>query len=392
MQLQMPQIHTSMMLVPRGPLDETRGPLPEDTARTSILIALLILAVYMSFLIDLKVITIFKRRTTLYFWSLLVTSWGIIGHSLGVFLKWFIGSCPWVVFTAFSSFGWWAMVTGQSLVLYSRLHLVVRNDKVLRAVLIMIIVNFFLFQVPTTLLKFICTAINTPAWLKVYQIYERIQLAVFTLQELIISTIYIRAAVRWLSPSHPEGMRRIKHFLIYLNLFCIALDVAIACEVYSGDWIYEEATQSLAYATKLTLEFAVLNQVMEVHSSGLGSSSRCRCGLTTKRHQPIFWCDISPKSETFPSSATITSRTTRGTPWPQLISRGVERVRNHRGQQIADGPVKTEIVIEEEQIEPITPSTSLTAKDARQNIVITTGITTHFEARRSTNGCEFESS
>ena len=388
MQLQMPQISTSTMLVPRGPLNESRGPLPADTARTSILIALLVLAVYMSFLIDLKVITIFKRRTTLYFWSLLVTSWGIVGHSLGVFLKWFVGPCPWVVFTVFSSFGWWAMVTGQSLVLYSRLHLVVRNDKVLRAVLIMIIVNFFIFQVPTTLLKFICTAINTPAWLKVYQIYERIQLAVFTLQELIISTIYIRAAVRWLSPSHPEGMRRIKRFLIYLNIFCIALDVAIACEVYSGDWIYEEATQSLAYAIKLTLEFAVLNQVMEVHRSGLGSS-RCRCGVTPKRHQPVFWSDISPRSGTFPS-ATITSPIIRGTRWPRLHPRGGGGFGNHRGQQISDEPVKTDIIIEEQQIEPMTPS-SLAANDDRQKIVVTTGITTHFEARRGTNRCEFES-
>jgi hypothetical protein len=34
--------------------------------------------------------------------------------------------------------GWWSMVTGQSIVLYSRLHLVVSNQRVLRRVLIMI--------------------------------------------------------------------------------------------------------------------------------------------------------------------------------------------------------------------------------------------------------------
>lgn len=234
----------AMMLVPRDPGSIFRGPLPEDTARTSILIAMLTIAIYMSAVVDLKVLTIFKRRNTLYFWSLLITSWGIISHSLGVVLKWFVGSCPWEVHTAFSSFGWWGMVTGQSLVLYSRLHLVVRDERILRAVLIMIIVNFCLFQVPTTVQKFGSTQTNASVWLTVYHVYERIQLVVFTLQELIISVIYIRAAVIWLSPGDPQGMRHTKQFL-KLPTFCVSLSTSLSSVRYSAANGYTKKPHSL---------------------------------------------------------------------------------------------------------------------------------------------------
>ena len=268
-----------MMLAPN---DIFRGPLPQDTMTTSILIAMLTVAIYMSALVNLKALTTFKRHNTLYFWSLIVTSWGIISHSLGVLLKWFVGSCPWEVHTAFASFGWWGMVTGQSLVLYSRLHLVVRNQRVLRAVLVMIIFDFCLLQVPTTVLKFGSTRTEAGVWLMVYHVYERIQLIVFTLQELIISIIYIRAAVVWLSPGDTERKRHTKQFLIYLNVLCIALDIAIDCEVFIDAWIYEEATQSLAYAIKLTLEFAVLNQVIEVYRLGPGNCTTCHRRFTSR--------------------------------------------------------------------------------------------------------------
>ena len=188
------------------------------------------------------------------------------------------------------------MVTGQSLVLYSRLHLAVRDKRVLRAVLIMIIVDFCLFQVPTTLQKFLSTRANAGVWLSVYHVYERIQLVVFTLQELIISIIYIRAAVIWLSPSDPEGMHRTKHFLIYLNVLCIALDIAIVVEVSTSQWLWEEASQSLAYAIKLTLEFAVLNQVMEVYRLGPGRCTTCHHILTPKSFQSSLTKHTSHRS------------------------------------------------------------------------------------------------
>lgn len=252
-----------------------RGPLPEDTTRTSLLVAMLTLAIYMAFIVDLKVLATFKRRNTLYFWSILLASWGIMSHSTGIILKWFVGRCPWTVNTAFATFGWWGMVTGQSLVLYSRLHLVVRDKRVLRFVLTMIVVDFLLFQVPTTVLTFGSNQKNPGMWLKIYNVYERIQLIVFTLQELIISSIYIRAAFRMLQPGDSAKTESTRKLLIYLNILCIVLDIIFVIQVYVGDWVYKTGTQSLAYAIKLTIEFVVLNKLMDIYRLGPGSCPSC---------------------------------------------------------------------------------------------------------------------
>ncbi|KAL6718206.1 hypothetical protein ACLMJK_004294 [Lecanora helva] len=369
------------MLLPRVAGGIVRGPLPEDTLRTSILIAMLTLAIYMSLLVDLKVFMIFKRRNTLYFWSLLITSWGIMSHSLGIILKWFVGSCPWEVNTAFASFGWWGMVTGQSLVLYSRLHLVVRDHRILRAVLIMIITDFLVFQVPTTIQTFGSNQANPGMWLRVYNVYERIQLVVFTLQELIISTIYIRAAVKMLSPSDPFETRHTKKFLIYLNMLCIALDIAFVCEVFSGEWVYKTGTQSLAYAIKLTIEFAVLNKLMEVYQFGPGSCAACRRKIShpannivsgrygsTRYPRPSM---VRQGSSQLGATLNTWPRSPRGKP------RGVERLGPFEEEMMGTPEIEAEIGVNTNVRRG--SGTAIEAKEG--DIIVTTGITTWFEGK-----------
>lgn len=273
-----------------------RGPLPEETTRTSLLVAMLTLAMYMAFIVDLKVLTTFKRRNTLYFWSILLASWGIMSHSIGIILKWFVERCPWTVNTAFATFGWWGMVTGQSLVLYSRLHLVVRDKRIMRFVLTMIVVDFLLFQVPTTVLTFGSNQKTPGMWLRIYNVYERIQLIVFTLQELIISFIYIRAAFRMLQPGDSVTAEKTRKLLIYLNVFCIVLDVIFVIQVYVGDWVYKTGTQSLAYAIKLTIEFIVLNKLMDIYRLGPGSCAACFRKLSRPDPNPDVDANHGPES------------------------------------------------------------------------------------------------
>ncbi|MCJ1341269.1 hypothetical protein MMC09_006565 [Bachmanniomyces sp. S44760] len=351
-----------------------RGPLPEDTARTSILIAMLSIAIYMAALVDLKALTTFKRRNTLYFWSLLIASWGIMSHSIGIILKWFVGSCPWEVNTAFASFGWWGMVTGQSLVLYSRLHLVVRDHRILRAVLIMIIVNFCIFQVPTTILTFGSNQDNPGKWLGVYNVYERIQLIIFTLQELIISVIYIRAALKMLSPSDPEDTRHTKKFLIYLNVLCIVLDIAFVCEVYSGEWVYKTGTQSLAYAIKLTIEFVVLNKLMDVYRLGPGACSACRRRFPTsgRRDQSGGGQESGTGQSRQPPSLRRDSGSHSGTSWPRGKPRGAERLGPFEEEEMIEGVNDKGTVGANATRAP--PTGNLPEKE--QDILVTTGITT----------------
>ena len=97
--------------------------------------------------INVKIFLTFKRRRGVYFWSLIVASWGIPVHATGFLLKFFKLGAPKMMALIFIIGGWYCMVTGQSLVLYSRLHLVEPDVKSFRWVLIMIIVDFFLLPV-----------------------------------------------------------------------------------------------------------------------------------------------------------------------------------------------------------------------------------------------------
>ncbi|KAL9029112.1 MAG: hypothetical protein Q9196_002609 [Gyalolechia fulgens] len=337
----------------------------------------------MSALVDLQVFTTFKRHNTIYFWSLLVTSWGIMSHSLGIILKWFVGSCPWYVNTAFASFGWWGMVTGQSLVLYSRLHLVIRSPKILRSVLIMIIFNFCIFQIPTTILTFGSNQADPGMWLKVYNVYERIQLIVFTLQELTISVLYIRAASKMLLPDDLSETRVTKKLLIYLNLLCIVLDIAFVCEVYSGEWVYKTGTQSLAYAIKLTVEFVVLNKLMEMYRLRPRVCAACTHGFGKSRPDrsanvqvPNFGYrsrtrpSMVRQGNSFPGSSAL---------WLQGKTRGIQRL----------GPVGEEMV--EHAAHKSHGQTYANAEvgapteiaDPAKDIIVTTGFSTWRESRSS---------
>ena len=105
----------------------------------------------------------FKRRQGLYFWSLLVCSWGIILHGLGFLLR-FPDFANVFVCNTIITIGWYGMVTGQALVLYSRLHLVVKRQDILRGVLIMIIWNAVVSRTP-----FECVA----GMLAVFEAYSR---------------------------------------------------------------------------------------------------------------------------------------------------------------------------------------------------------------------------
>jgi hypothetical protein len=131
--------------------------------------------------LTLQIFFTFKRRKSLYFWSLLICTWGIAGHVLGLILKLF-NECNWIIssivgppspskFAASElaqifKIGWVSNVTGLSLVLYSRLNLVVRNRNILRAVLCMICVDAVLFHTPIVIFDFGISSPHPHVWCK----------------------------------------------------------------------------------------------------------------------------------------------------------------------------------------------------------------------------------
>lgn len=135
-------------------------------------------------LIALVFIT-FTRYKGVYFWSLLIASWGIIPYTLGFLLKFFEITTTWDKYISVSllTIGWYTMVTGQSVVLWSRLHLLVTGAggaRTLKWTKYMIIIDAIILHVPTTVLTFGSNGdIATATFVRGFNIYEKVQMVGF---------------------------------------------------------------------------------------------------------------------------------------------------------------------------------------------------------------------
>lgn len=105
------------------------------------------LALYNALELELLVFTTFHAYRGLYFWSLVLASFGIVPYVLGFMIEYF--RLSWLALgIAIDTTGWTLMVTGQSVVLYSRLWLVFGGGhrRLLRAVKWMIIIDAIVFH------------------------------------------------------------------------------------------------------------------------------------------------------------------------------------------------------------------------------------------------------
>ncbi|PYH48880.1 uncharacterized protein BP01DRAFT_371099 [Aspergillus saccharolyticus JOP 1030-1] len=210
------------------------------------------------------VLTTFRRWRGLYFWSLLLS--GLLGvgpYTVGFLLKFFTEVSALATVTVLTV-GWWAMVTGQSLVLYSRLHLVLRDERVLRRVLAMILVNVLLLNVPTTVLTYGANVVREPCWLRGYNIMEKLQLTGFTLQEVVISMLYIYETVKLLRICAARENRKIMRQLVSINVTMLLMDLVLLCLQYANYYAVQISLKGAVYSIKLKLEFAVLGRLVAV--------------------------------------------------------------------------------------------------------------------------------
>ena len=154
-----------------------------------VIIAFITIAWYNVLELTVMIQTFFKRHCGLYYYSLLVANWGILFHGLGTFFKLYRVTGLVLLDTIIAYIGWIMMVTGQSVVLYSRLHLVVHSPWK-RWILVMIIVNAVILHIPTGVLTFLTNLSRDPSlWKGPYSVVERIQVTVFFVQEVLLSAI-----------------------------------------------------------------------------------------------------------------------------------------------------------------------------------------------------------
>ncbi|KAF2430840.1 hypothetical protein EJ08DRAFT_556248, partial [Tothia fuscella] len=192
------------------------------------------------------------------------------------------------------AYGWHTMVTGQNVVLYSRLHLVCSRPRVLRGILWMIIANWFISNVPTTVFVFGASSANPGPFNRPYYVWERLQLCLYFVQELIISGLYVYEVTGMLKPDFhatppPQKERRgsvlsalgtgkrwksrkVLRHLIYVNIFIVILDISLLIMEFIGYYEVQVLYKAFVYSTKLKLEFRILNQLTDIATSRMRSS------------------------------------------------------------------------------------------------------------------------
>lgn len=231
------------------------------------IVAFVALAIYNALELNVVIFSTFKRFKGLYFWSFVAATNGIIPHSLGFLLKNVIGSHNYGIYITLVAIGWVPMVTGQSLVLYSRLHLVFWNQTYLRLVLGMIITNAIVLHIPIIILMYGANSSANNSWVQPYVVYEKIQVTMFFLQELIISAIYIKSCFSFFSLQdslYGDAVKRMRRHLLWVNIFVILLDIPILCLEYTDFYDMQTAYKALVYSVKLKMEFRILNRLVEM--------------------------------------------------------------------------------------------------------------------------------
>jgi hypothetical protein len=212
---------------------------------------------------------VFRRYTGLYFWSVLITTWGVTLHAIGFVLKDCVPACPWQLSTTIAEIGWVSMVSGFSIVLYSRLHLVIRNQRTLKLVFAMIITDAFLFHVPTIFFQYGTSDKKThKKYLPFMAPMERVQVLGFSIQEILISSIYIYATLQMLKGSFNKKIKKTTAFLILIQVIVILCDVVVIALDYAQYFTLKAVIHSFVYAFKLQLEFVILNQFRDVIAKG----------------------------------------------------------------------------------------------------------------------------
>ncbi|KAI0453144.1 hypothetical protein F5B21DRAFT_304233 [Xylaria acuta] len=232
----------------------------------SVIGGLFAIAMYNSFEIYISIFRTFRRRQGLYFWSAICANTGIPLNSLFVLLRHFsvVPAGPVAIIMGIS---WWLMVDGQSLMLYSRLHLVIGDPKQLRWLLSMIVGSFVLIQIPTTaLFAFISFRYHpTNRTVSAFGAIEIAQLVTLSLQECILSGYYVHTSRKTLKPMEiikGTRVRKVLRELIGLFVLVVALDISLIIVQFANYFYIQAIYKPVVYSIKLKVETFVLNNLV----------------------------------------------------------------------------------------------------------------------------------
>ncbi|KAK5700142.1 hypothetical protein LTR17_023176 [Elasticomyces elasticus] len=216
------------------------------------------------------VFTTFRRFAGLYFWSMLVAIAGLFLYTVGSMASYFNFAAK-VAGLTLRAIGWPAMITGQSLVLYSRLSVMFMGEYqgIQNAMKWTIIIDALINHTTTIILTF-GNAYASPhqSWNRAFNVQHKFGRTCFTIQELILSSLYIWRAVSFLRNSvilnDRKRMKLVMWQLIVINLIIEGLDIFVLVQEFQASHPVRQMIKAVVYSIKLKLEFAVLSQLVDI--------------------------------------------------------------------------------------------------------------------------------
>ncbi|KAH9876401.1 hypothetical protein J1614_003532 [Plenodomus biglobosus] len=250
-----------------------------DHAMLFVLLVSSAIALHSTLPLTLRLFTTLRHRTGLYSHAVLITSWGLSLRQLGILTSFLPRRNLWIPRLILVHIGWPMMVTGFSLVLYSRLNIICQNQRIRRGVLVMIVSNAVVWHTALTITsaekargRNAGNVGRLPVWKMLDFYLERFQIVAFNSQESIISAFYMVHSYRYMKSGFAtkDKKRRDMVVLVLVQIVIIAFDVAMVAIDFKGLLQLKLFIHSAVYSVKLELEFVILNQLVEM--SQLGSA------------------------------------------------------------------------------------------------------------------------
>lgn len=156
------------------------------------------------------------------------------------------------------------MVTGQAVLLYSRLHYVSNSPRMLRWVFLMIVIIGFIGHVPAVAMVYGAVSAKSLAWVLAFLNFAKAEVTLFFLQSVIISSLYVWHAFKMLKMDADEldqpGRRALRQ-LILLNFIWVTFDLSVVIFEWSSPSTLVATWKAVSYSVKLKLQYRILNKL-----------------------------------------------------------------------------------------------------------------------------------
>jgi hypothetical protein len=177
----------------------------------------------------------FKKRTGLYFWSIVLATFGSLLYNIEVILAYFVTvSVPTWAFAITGVLGYLIYIPAEYLVLYSRLHLLSTSSQVLRWVIALATAQYVLISIPlaVTWIWGLVDPQNTTNQLLGDRI-QQIEVCTYTAVEIALSSIYIVQTLRMWGTDPGPLVKKILVHLVCINALLVCLNCANVAILYT---------------------------------------------------------------------------------------------------------------------------------------------------------------